>query len=99
MAGLPDGLSGLALVRDVLPPPDAWKRYPYPFLDVARFGYSGVALMALALAVCFVLLGYGLIDLHRLVNQASRTAAVSPPSSPADTGSFTSKTDLRRNRY
>ncbi|GES11226.1 Pr6Pr family membrane protein [Acrocarpospora macrocephala] len=62
-----------ALVRGVLLPAGAWKRYPYPFLDVDRFGYGGVALMALALAVCFALLGCGLIALHRLVKRASRT--------------------------
>ncbi|MER5627386.1 Pr6Pr family membrane protein [Streptosporangium sp. NPDC002544] len=73
-----------ALVRGALLPPDAWKRYPYPFLDVGRFGYGGVALMALALAVCFVLLGYGLIALHRLVNHAGRTAAVPIPSPPGN---------------
>jgi hypothetical protein len=78
-----------ALVRGALLPPDAWKRYPYPFLDVDRFGYGGVALMALALAVCFVLLGYGLIALHRLVNHASRTAAVPIPSSPTETAAPT----------
>ncbi|WP_329428171.1 Pr6Pr family membrane protein [Streptosporangium sp. NBC_01495] len=73
-----------ALVRGALLPPDAWKRYPYPFLDVDTFGYGGVALMALALAVCFVLLGYGLIALHRLVNHAGRTATVSISSSPGN---------------
>ncbi|MFI7636720.1 Pr6Pr family membrane protein [Nonomuraea sp. NPDC049400] len=74
-----------ALVRGALLPPDAWKRYPYPFLDVDKFGYGGVALMALALAVGFLLLGYGLIALHRLVNRAGRAPAVSTPSPPADT--------------
>lgn len=78
-----------ALVRGALLPPGAWKRYPYPFLDVDRFGYGGVALMALALAVCFVLLGYGLIALRRLVDRDSRRAVVSTPSSPADTAAPT----------
>ncbi|MFC6897239.1 Pr6Pr family membrane protein [Nonomuraea dietziae] len=63
-----------ALVRGALLPPHAWKRYPYPFLNVDRFGYGGVLLMAVALAVCFALLGYGLIALHRLVNHRNRTA-------------------------
>ena len=69
-----------ALVRGALLPPDAWKRYPYPFLDVDTFGYGGVALNALALAVCFALLGYGLIALHRLVGHAPRTTTTSAPS-------------------
>ncbi|MCG5215113.1 Pr6Pr family membrane protein [Streptosporangium sp. KLBMP 9127] len=76
-----------ALTRGALLPQDAWKRYPYPFLDVERFGYGAVSLMAVALAVCFVLLGFGLIALHRVVNRASRTAVASvlpPPAEPAD---------------
>lgn len=68
-----------ALVRGALLPPQAWKRYPYPFLDVVRFGYGGVALMVVVVAVSFVLLGYGLIALHRLVNRANRTAAAACP--------------------
>ncbi|MFF5212646.1 Pr6Pr family membrane protein [Streptosporangium sp. NPDC000396] len=63
-----------ALIRGALLPSYAWKRYPYPFLDVDRFGYGGVSLMAVALAVCFLLLGYGLIALHRVVDRAHRTA-------------------------
>ncbi|YCK38009.1 Pr6Pr family membrane protein [Actinomadura sp. ATCC 39365] len=74
-----------ALVRGALLPPDAWKRYPYPFLDVDKFGYDGVALMALALAVCFVLLGDGLIALRSLADHVSRRLAAFTPSAPADT--------------
>ncbi|MQA98275.1 MAG: hypothetical protein GEV11_28105 [Streptosporangiales bacterium] len=65
------------LVRGVMLPPDAWKRYPYPFLDVDIFGYGGVVRMAIALAACFVLLGLGLIALHRGAVRAGRTAAAS----------------------
>ncbi|MFF4189685.1 Pr6Pr family membrane protein [Nonomuraea sp. NPDC001831] len=74
-----------ALVRGALLPPGAWKRYPYPFLDVDTFGYDGVALMALALAVCFVLLGAGLIALRGLADPASRGLRTFTPSAPADT--------------
>ncbi|MEV0145030.1 MULTISPECIES: Pr6Pr family membrane protein [unclassified Nonomuraea] len=71
-----------ALVRGALLPAQAWKRYPYPFLDVDKYGYGGVSLMAVALAVCFALLGCGLIALHRLADRAD-TAAASVLSSPA----------------
>jgi len=74
-----------ALVRGALLPQYAWKRYPYPFLDVDRFGYGGVSLVAVALAACFVLLGYGLIALHRLVNRTNRTAVASVLPPPAET--------------
>ncbi|MBB6346705.1 hypothetical protein FHU36_003214 [Nonomuraea muscovyensis] len=67
-----------ALVRGALLPPDAWKRYPYPFLDVDRFGYGGVSLMAVALAAGFLLLGFGLIALHRAVDRRV-------PRAPAET--------------
>lgn len=59
-----------ALVRGALLPPHSWKRYPYPFLNVDRFGYGGVAVMAVVLAACFVLLGCGIIALQRLVDRA-----------------------------
>ncbi|MFI6792493.1 Pr6Pr family membrane protein [Nonomuraea sp. NPDC050383] len=71
-----------ALVRGALLPPGAWKRYPYPFLNVDTYGYGGVSIMAVGLAVCFVLLGYGLIALHRLANRPNRTAAGSGPMRP-----------------
>lgn len=49
-------------------------RYPYPFLDVNRLGYGGVAVQAVMLSVFFAALGYALLGLHRLV---SRKAGVS----------------------
>lgn len=59
-----------ALIRGALLPPGAWKRYPYPFLDVDHYGYGGVSLIAAALAVSFLLLGCGLIALRRLADRA-----------------------------
>lgn len=65
-----------ALVRGALLPPQAWKRYPYPFLNVDTLGYGGVSLMAVALAVCFGLLGCGLIALHHLAGRSAGQVGV-----------------------
>lgn len=63
-----------ALVRGALLPPDAWKRYPYPFLDADRLGYAGVAYVATGLAVGFILLGLTLIALRRVTARTGRPA-------------------------
>ncbi|MFI6321148.1 Pr6Pr family membrane protein [Nonomuraea sp. NPDC050556] len=44
-------------------------RYPYPFLDVNRLGYGGVAVQAVFLALFFAALGYTLVALHRLASR------------------------------
>lgn len=41
-------------------------RYPYPFLDVARWGYARVALNAVGVLVVFLLIAAVLIALNRL---------------------------------
>lgn len=62
------------LVRGALLPPDAWKRYPYPFLDVGRLGYEGVAYAATGLTLAFTLLGLTLIAARRATIRTGRTA-------------------------
>ncbi|MBG0813825.1 Pr6Pr family membrane protein [Planomonospora sp. ID82291] len=64
-----------ALTRGALLAPGTERRYPYPFLDVDRLGYDGVALQAVLLTAGFAVLGYLLVALHRLV---SRTATPRP---------------------
>ncbi|GAA3113071.1 Pr6Pr family membrane protein [Planomonospora alba] len=61
-----------ALVRGALLAPDAERRYPYPFLDVDRLGYDGVALQAVVLTAAFAALGYAVVALHRLVSRTAR---------------------------
>nr|BFE85917.1 hypothetical protein GCM10020093_085180 [Planobispora longispora] len=70
-----------ALTRGALLDPGAERRYPYPFLDVDKLGYDGVALQAVFLTAFFAALGYGLVALHRLV---SRTARPAEPIVPAE---------------
>ncbi|MBB5961364.1 Pr6Pr family membrane protein [Planomonospora venezuelensis] len=65
-----------ALIRGALLDPGTERRYPYPFLDVDRLGYDGVALQAVVLTAFFAALGYGLVALHRL---AARTAGSRVP--------------------
>ncbi|MEU9416217.1 Pr6Pr family membrane protein [Streptomyces sp. NPDC048272] len=40
-------------------------RYPYPFVDVARYGYGQVALNALILSIAFFALGLALVVADR----------------------------------
>jgi hypothetical protein len=49
------------------------RRYVYPFLNVERLGWSGVALMAGAVLAGFVVLGYALLGLHRLTAGPAET--------------------------
>jgi hypothetical protein len=65
----PAAYLAFALVRGALLPPGTWKRYPYPFLDVDRFGYDGVAFMVVGMALALVLLGLALIAAHRLTTR------------------------------
>lgn len=46
-------------------------RYPYPFLDVARLGYGGVATNALGIACLFGGLGIAVILLDRSLSARS----------------------------
>ncbi|GIH91130.1 hypothetical protein Psi01_17600 [Planobispora siamensis] len=69
-----------ALTRGALLEPGTDRRYPYPFLNVDRLGYDGVALQAVLLTLFFAALGYVLVALHRL---ASRTAAPAVPAESA----------------
>lgn len=48
---------GLTLARGALLSPGTPARYPYPFLDVDTYGYSGVLTQALALGLLFAALG------------------------------------------
>ncbi|MFC4062332.1 Pr6Pr family membrane protein [Planomonospora corallina] len=61
-----------ALTRGALLEPGAERRYPYPFLDVDRLGYDGVALQAVVLTAAFAVLGYAVVALHRLVSRTAR---------------------------
>jgi hypothetical protein len=54
------------LVTAPLLPRTPARRYVYPFLDVERLGWPGLALVALAALGGFVLVGYTLIGLHRI---------------------------------
>lgn len=58
-----------ALVRGALLPPDAWKRYPYPFLDADRLGYDGLAFAVTGLTLGFAALGLILVALRRAAPQ------------------------------
>jgi hypothetical protein len=40
-------------------------RYAYPFLNVTKIGWSGVALYAAVMAGCFLLAGFALVALDR----------------------------------
>ncbi|MCG5218754.1 Pr6Pr family membrane protein [Streptosporangium sp. KLBMP 9127] len=62
-----------ALGRGALLAPGTARRYPYPFLDVDRLGYDGVAVQAVVLAVVFAVLGYALIALRRIGAPAAET--------------------------
>jgi hypothetical protein len=53
------------LGRGALLDPGTPRRYPYPFLDVDRLGYDGVALQTVILAVVFAVLGYALVAARR----------------------------------
>lgn len=48
---------GLTLARGALLSPGTPARYPYPFLDVDTYGYTGVLTQALALGLLFAALG------------------------------------------
>ncbi|MEU2069384.1 Pr6Pr family membrane protein [Streptomyces anulatus] len=53
----PAAYLGLTLARGALLSPGAPARYPYPFLDVDTYGYTGVLTQALALGLLFAALG------------------------------------------
>jgi hypothetical protein len=69
-------------------------RYPYPFLNVARFGYPAVLRNGVVLLVIFLVLGLALVALDRALHRrralAVTTAAaqpeVEPPKPPERTG-------------
>jgi len=44
-------------------------RYPYPFIDVATIGLAQTLLNAIAIAVAFIVAGYGLVWLDRLLGR------------------------------
>lgn len=76
-----------ALTRGALLAPGTTSRYPYPFLDAARYGYGRVALNAAVLGVLFAALGLALVALDR--RRPVPAPAVCPPrenriSSPAE---------------
>ncbi|WP_424213009.1 Pr6Pr family membrane protein [Streptomyces sp. BI20] len=53
----PAAYLGFALTRGALLAPDSPNRYPYPFVDVTRYGYGSVLVNALVLGAGFLLLG------------------------------------------
>ncbi|MGW6981254.1 Pr6Pr family membrane protein [Streptomyces sp. NPDC054932] len=54
-----------ALVRGALLAPGTARRYPYPFIDVAQYGYARVALNAVVLGIVFYALGLALVAADR----------------------------------
>ncbi|WP_405529989.1 Pr6Pr family membrane protein [Streptomyces avidinii] len=56
-----------ALARGALLTPGTARRYPYPFIDVAQYGYARVTVNALVLGAAFYALGLVLVaaDHHR----------------------------------
>ncbi|MFJ8566107.1 Pr6Pr family membrane protein [Streptomyces sp. NPDC093514] len=50
-----------ALTRGALLAPGTARRYPYPFIDVAQYGYARVAVNALVLGAAFYALGLVLV--------------------------------------
>lgn len=54
-----------ALVRGALLAPGTKGRYPYPFIDVAQYGYARVALNAAVLGLFFYALGLALVATDR----------------------------------
>lgn len=75
-----------ALVRGALLAPGTKGRYPYPFLDVARYGYAGVAPNAAVLGLAFYALGLALVAADRFRGAsplAVRPARENRISSPA----------------
>ncbi|MFF4443480.1 Pr6Pr family membrane protein [Streptomyces sp. NPDC001502] len=55
-----------ALVRGALLAPGTARRYTYPFIDAARYGYAQVTLNALVLGAAFYALGLALVTADRL---------------------------------
>lgn len=45
---------------------EAEGKYPYPFMNLARLGWSQTLFNALALAICFLAVGFGMVWLDRL---------------------------------
>ncbi|MER7822026.1 Pr6Pr family membrane protein [Streptomyces sp. NPDC096097] len=54
-----------ALLRGALLAPDSARRYTYPFIDAARYGYARVSLNALFLGAVFYALGLALVAADR----------------------------------
>ncbi|MFD5065926.1 Pr6Pr family membrane protein [Streptomyces sp. NPDC058394] len=54
-----------ALPRGALLAPDSARRYTYPFIDAARYGYARAALNALVLGAAFYALGLALVAADR----------------------------------
>ncbi|MFD5887762.1 Pr6Pr family membrane protein [Streptomyces sp. NPDC060334] len=75
-----------ALIRGAVLAPGARARYPYPFVDVARYGYDRVALNALVLGAVFYALGLALVaaDRFRPDLRPGRASRENRISSPAD---------------
>ena len=63
----PLGYLGFALVRGLIT-----HTYPYPFIDVRKLGYDGVALSALVFAAAFWLLGLAFVAIDRIRWRAAR---------------------------
>ncbi|MFJ3518544.1 Pr6Pr family membrane protein [Streptomyces sp. NPDC090131] len=54
-----------ALIRGALLAPGTARRYTYPFIDVAQYGYARVALNAVVLGAAFYALGLALVAADR----------------------------------
>ncbi|MER6446262.1 Pr6Pr family membrane protein [Streptomyces venezuelae] len=54
-----------ALLRGALLAPGTARRYPYPFVDAARYGYAQLIVNALVLGAAFYALGLALVTVDR----------------------------------
>ncbi|MFI8343094.1 Pr6Pr family membrane protein [Streptomyces sp. NPDC085639] len=74
-----------ALTRGALLAPGTARRYPYPFIDVAQYGYARVAVNALVLGAAFYALSLVLVAADhyrprsRLAPQPPRENRISSP--------------------
>ncbi|TXS22183.1 hypothetical protein EAO71_25740 [Streptomyces sp. ms191] len=74
--GFPLLYLAFALVRGVMV--TTGTRYPYPFVDVAQYGYGAVAINCVALALAFYLLGVVLVAVDRRFTGRRHLAPVAP---------------------
>ncbi|MFD3780941.1 Pr6Pr family membrane protein [Streptomyces sp. NPDC058612] len=68
------------LVRGALLAPGTQGRYPYPFVDVAQYGYARVALNAAVLGLAFYALGLALVAADRF----RRASPLAPDAGPVN---------------